>query len=266
MHELLLFGQVPEAHCVQVMNVLAGITAMQPQRVTQRHLIYKPTVGLQERGPKVGGTQEIASEKRRTQQPAQNTELYFVQLVQDLEEDDFGPPPNDITRESRPWRMEFADLPEAGRKSIASRLISATDIKGGDPDSYMKSLGYSYDPRRAYQHANILTPNRYVGEYMLDGHRFISRNTILLLHRIARLPSPTDSSSHLDRELPAFDTLKPVDPSGARLLHASIRLSDGSKADLLLQGTTELQAMQKMLKGVVDLVVPDRLSLDTRAR
>jgi len=143
MHELLLFGQVPEVRCLQVLNVLAGITAMQPQRVIERHLVYKPTVGLQERGPKVGGTQEIAPEKRRTQQAAQNTELNFVQLVQDLEETDFGHSTDGTSKETKPWRMEFADLPEAGRKAVASRLTSTTDIKGGDPDNYMKGLGYS---------------------------------------------------------------------------------------------------------------------------
>lgn len=85
MHELLLFGQVPATRHDQVLNVLAGIAAMQPQPVLEKHLVFKPNrkpgSGAQKQ---VGGAQDI--QKARTQQ-VQAEELFYLQLVADVDEE-----------------------------------------------------------------------------------------------------------------------------------------------------------------------------------
>lgn len=43
-------------------------------------------------------------------------------------------------------------------------------------------------------------------------------------------------------------------------------MSDGSKPELMTRGIKELLALKEMLKGVVELAVVDRLSLDTRVK
>ena len=50
MHELSLYGQVTFARYEQVLNILAGVAAMQPQRVFERNIIYKPTREPEEPG------------------------------------------------------------------------------------------------------------------------------------------------------------------------------------------------------------------------
>ena len=84
MHELLLFGQVPAARHNQVLNVLAGIAAMQPQPILEKHLVFKPNrkpgSGTQKQ---VGGAQDI--QKARTQE-VQAQELFYMQLVADINE------------------------------------------------------------------------------------------------------------------------------------------------------------------------------------
>ena len=63
MHELSLYGQVTFARYEQVLNILAGVAAMQPQRVFERNIIYKPTREPEEPGSNLGrrgGTQTVA--------------------------------------------------------------------------------------------------------------------------------------------------------------------------------------------------------------
>lgn len=43
MQELLLFGQVPLARHDYVLSVLAGIAAMQPKPILEKHLLFKPS-------------------------------------------------------------------------------------------------------------------------------------------------------------------------------------------------------------------------------
>jgi len=57
-----------------------------------------------------------------------------------------------------------------------------------------------------------------------------------------------------------------LDPSGAFMLQATIRIDDSSKTALLQSATEELVRLKTQLKGVVELKVPDRQSLNTRVR
>ena len=90
MHELLLFGAVPEEQHRHVLSVLAGVTAMQPMPLLEQHLIYKPT--------RKGGTapQAVAGKLNPSGRPGAgaggvdggpglpSSDLFYVQLVGDL--------------------------------------------------------------------------------------------------------------------------------------------------------------------------------------
>lgn len=84
MHELLLFGQVPASRYDQVLNILAGIAAMQPQPILEKHLVFKPNrkpgSGTQKQ---VGGAQDIQKPRG---QDVQAQELFYLQLVADIDE------------------------------------------------------------------------------------------------------------------------------------------------------------------------------------
>ena len=57
-----------------------------------------------------------------------------------------------------------------------------------------------------------------------------------------------------------------LDPSGAYLVQACIRVQDGSKVEIVNRGMTELLNLKETLRGVVDLDIGDRLAMDSRAR
>jgi mediator of RNA polymerase II transcription subunit 18 len=104
-----------------------------------------------------------------------------------------------------------------------------------------------------------------VKEYVLEGHRFVLDNTVVLIHRILQYPD-SQSESNLRTALPPFNSLKLLDPSGAYILEFKLRVADGSNAALVRTGEQELERFQNTMQGVVELNVPDRLSLDTRVR
>lgn len=100
---------------------------------------------------------------------------------------------------------------------------------------------------------------------MLEGHRFVLDNTIVLLYRILLYPD-SQTGTNIRTTLPPFKSLKLLDPSGAYIMEVKLRVADGSNASLVSTGQQELERFQNTMQGVVELKVPDRLALDTRVR
>jgi mediator of RNA polymerase II transcription subunit 18 len=107
----------------------------------------------------------------------------------------------------------------------------------------------------------LLTLSRYHGESIVEGHQFILDNTILFLHRTLTWPH---ASKSINDPLPAFSALLPVDESGSYVLEAKVRISE-SNPTLIGKAERELINFQTQMRGVIDMVAPERLALDTRA-
>ena len=171
MHELLLFGQVHPNYRDQVLKVLAGLSAMQPQAIAERHVIFKPT-----RTPSntvsIGAKQGVQSSQSQITK-AQQGDLFYIQLVEIVNMDRIGRTPSqnvDVSNgdhimvgtertangdyekqsslpqdTSKPsWSIEFRDLPEVpGRTPVTSRLMGSTPIKDGDAVKFVEALGYA---------------------------------------------------------------------------------------------------------------------------
>lgn len=149
MHELLLFGQLPESRHGQLMNVLAGLTAMQPHRVIERHVLFQPAHGPVQAQVQKGGTQGLLH-KKMPKPAAQKSRDGYTQLVQVLDENEFarGRDAMDVDSEAResdggkPWQWRFRDIPEGGKRNVTFRMAEDTDITAGDPQAYMEGLGH----------------------------------------------------------------------------------------------------------------------------
>jgi mediator of RNA polymerase II transcription subunit 18, fungi type len=152
MHELLLYGQLPAARHEQLMNVLAGLTAMQPHRVTERHVLFQPTHGPVQAQVQKGGTQGLYNKKpKQAPQGQQSRDLNYTHLVKVLDEDEFAKGSNAMDvdghvteddEEKRFWQWQFRNLPEGGKRSATFRMAEDIDITAGDPQAYMEGLGY----------------------------------------------------------------------------------------------------------------------------
>jgi hypothetical protein len=100
---------------------------------------------------------------------------------------------------------------------------------------------------------------------VVEGHEFVLDNVVVYLHRIrkfAEVPLPT-----VDRPLPPLEQMPLLDESGAWILRMTLTILNGDKSPKLIeQAMNEIDLAKKRLGGVVDLVIPDRLSMDTKAR
>lgn len=152
MHELLLYGQVPFSRHEQIMNVLAGLTAMQPHRVVERHALFKPIHGPVQAQVQKGGTQGLNPTKKIARPNAQQTrDLYHTHLVKVLDEKE-SETSNDAmdvddhvtgnVEDKELWQWQFRDIPEGGKRSATFRMAEDIDISAGDPQAYMEGLGY----------------------------------------------------------------------------------------------------------------------------
>lgn len=180
MHELLLFGQVPSIRHEQLLRILAGIAGMQPQRVIERHLIFKPSRSPIQRGGQVGGSQGVQGTQIQALQGQMHGDLFFLHLVGDvpaassetvdtiagpkdvvMSDDDMERPAegkslsNGRSNSDKPravsqipqqtWSLHFRDLPEvAGRRPVTSRLMADIAITTGNALFFMEALGYQY--------------------------------------------------------------------------------------------------------------------------
>ncbi|KAL9099976.1 MAG: hypothetical protein Q9187_009420 [Circinaria calcarea] len=177
MHELLLFGQVLATQHDLVLKILAGIAAMQPQPLAERHLIFMPTKSPTA-NTQVGAKQGVQGSQAQALKSQMHGDVFYLQLVGTLDngqdggnqepkavnEDtlmsqDFIEAPNDtkgasfeneaksrqrdqaVTRQE--WSLEFRDLPEVpGRRPVTSRLMASVPITDGDAIRFVEELGY----------------------------------------------------------------------------------------------------------------------------
>lgn len=65
---------------------------------------------------------------------------------------------------------------------------------------------------------------------------------------------------------PVPSKLKPVDASGTWVIEVAIRVENGADSALNEKAIKELMSFQVRLVGALDLIAPDRLSLDTRVK
>ena len=179
MHELLLFAQVLTSRHDQLLRTLAGVTGMQPHRVVERHLIFKPSRSPGQSAAQVGGSQGVQNAQLQTLQGQLHNELYYLQLIGEVSDSSpsgrmpvnnkaSGEENRDIRevdsegegqteaqsnghqyqQARQVWTLHFRDIPEvAGRRPVTSRMMSSVDFIDGDAFAFMDSLGYSYVPR-----------------------------------------------------------------------------------------------------------------------
>jgi mediator of RNA polymerase II transcription subunit 18 len=93
----------------------------------------------------------------------------------------------------------------------------------------------------------------------------VHKNIILTMFRLLRAPNDMPQSAPLDT-LPTLESFNPLDTSGAFLLEACVRIEDRTKPNLVSAASDELNKFRDLMKGSVEMKMPERLSLDTRVR
>lgn len=105
MYELILHSQVAAPRQNQVLQILAGITAMQPVQITEQVLIYQQL--------KAAGT-TTANKKKAANQTNSAPRLRYDKLVRHIE----------IPSSSGEWKLLREETPDAGVKDANARTVS----------------------------------------------------------------------------------------------------------------------------------------------
>ncbi|CAG7926567.1 unnamed protein product [Penicillium olsonii] len=151
MHEQSLFASVPVHQHHELLQQLAGLTAMQPRHCLERRMIFKAfrKPGLAGR---TGASQDLQQGDLQRLNKMLNGNMYYTQVVGPVTEADFGSSDSDaqmIGTEPiydygrQPWKLEFRDIPEAGtRSAVTSRLMSSATLPRGNIMPSMLAWGY----------------------------------------------------------------------------------------------------------------------------
>lgn len=89
---------------------------------------------------------------------------------------------------------------------------------------------------------------------------------MIFLHRVLHEPGVRNLQKAPKIELPSFAALELLDPSGAYILEAKVRVQEFNNGTVLEAGVNELKKFQKEMKGCVEITLPERLPLDTRVK
>ncbi|KAI2788571.1 Mediator of RNA polymerase II transcription subunit 18 [Penicillium oxalicum] len=287
MHELLLFASVPVHQHHELLQQLAGLTAMQPRHALERRLIFKAFRKPGVITGRVGGSQDLqqanAADLQRVNKML-NGGMFYTQVVGPVLEKDFaaapsnmpssesdrdtqmagmedsGPPPagpstSDTAAtgydfDQQPWKLEFRDIPEAAtRSAVTTRLMASAALPRGNVEPSMNAWGYGF-----------------VTEYLVEGDVFIHNDIVIFLHRILHYPAGEREPREPRRTLPGLKEMAPLEKTGSYVLQASITVQDGSNQETMKMASQHLLGLREQLKSAVRLEPADRLSLDTRAK
>lgn len=164
MHEQSLFASVPVHQHHELLQQLAGLTAMQPRHCLERRLIFKAYRKPGVAG-RTGASQDLQQGDLQRLNKMLNGNMYYTQVIGPVSESDFGstdPVDRDTQMagmdesnsdgsssspsydyEGQPWKLEFRDIPEAGtRSAVTSRLMSSATLPRGDVVQAMNAWGY----------------------------------------------------------------------------------------------------------------------------
>lgn len=164
MHELLLFASVPVHQHHELLQQLAGLTAMQPRRALERRLVFKAYRKPGLVANRIGASQDLQqSGDLQKVTKMLNGGMFYTQVVGPVSESDFRPaaapdadtqmdgttdanappPQSPYDYEQQPWRLEFRDIPEAGtRSAVTARVMATAALPRGDIVPSMNAWGY----------------------------------------------------------------------------------------------------------------------------
>ncbi|KAJ5973897.1 mediator of RNA polymerase II transcription subunit 18 [Penicillium waksmanii] len=284
MHELLLFASVPTHQHAELLQQLAGLTAMQPRHCFERRLIFKAYRKPGVANARVGASQDLQSGDLQRVNKMLNGGMFYTQVVGPIQSADFAdagvtdtaanansnpvnPDPDTDTKmdgmdsestiprsaydfDQQSWQLEFRDIPEAGtRSAVTSRVMATAALPRGDIVPSMNAWGYSF-----------------VTEYLVEGDMFIHNDIVINLHRVLHYPTTPGEENQPRHQMPTLQQMAPLEKSGSYVLQASMMVQDGSNQETMKTASQHLFGLREQLKSAVRLEMADRLSLDTRVK
>lgn len=231
MHEFILYGQIPYRKHHQILNGLAGATGARPKAYHEQHLIYEPSL-------EVWKASNAGVIRKKNQQNSAKQQRYLHDVYREIKVSIDA----DV---DTTWKLLAAQEPEPGSPNMISRSYTVTDIS--DASQFDNANDYKLH-----------------GHHLRSGHYFVLGNVVVRIFRVLLASDAGKVST--EAPAPSIEPARLFDLSGTYVVEASIRMEDRTNSKLADQASKELLDVKKMLQGIIELIVPDRLSLDTRVK
>lgn len=122
MYELILHSQIAASRQNQVLQILAGITAMQPVDIREQSLVYQQLKPTQTNNAKKGAASQAGTQQR----------LRYHKLTRNIED----------TSSPSPWKLVVAETPDAGMKEVNARSISEGALDPANFERFQPGSGW----------------------------------------------------------------------------------------------------------------------------
>jgi mediator of RNA polymerase II transcription subunit 18 len=283
MQEALVYSQIPVTRVHQVLSILAGLTGTQPSPLCEQTLLFAQNKLSGAPAAPTGAARTKAQQLAREQQQ-QAARPHHHKLTRDLHSSSGAPSApfaaaddKRLQTSSSPWVFRAEQVPEPGTKEWLSRAVTehvATTEELAKFRSVNKSADESQPIAPAYS---------YKTQYIVRGSRVVHANVVVSIFQILVAsggvgedidqdpldrapPSPADLPSSEMAASSASSSWRLLDPSGAYVIEAAVRVADPSNARLTGIAVEELAAFKVEMAGAVDFYMPDRFALDTRVK
>jgi len=189
-------------------------------------------------------TAQSDAQVQKVNKKPQNVQPTYTHVIETFNSADYGK-----TLSPQGQKVRYVETPEPETKAFILRRVEESDVT---PDDLQK---YS-DPNKFSK----------VGDYYIEGQRLTCRDLAISLYRHILPDQADDGTTEGKVDVFKLDGMKLLDPSGAFIVEATVRIDDRTKPALVQTATEELNWFRSETKGSIDMRVPERLSLDTRVR
>ncbi|GAB7344833.1 hypothetical protein MBLNU457_3286t1 [Dothideomycetes sp. NU457] len=234
MHEISLFGQISLGRHEQVLNILAGLAAMQPRPFYEKHTLYMPQK-----------TTQADTQVQKVNKKPQNVQPTYTHLIETFSSADYGKTLSSLQGQ----KVRYVETPEPETKAFILRRVDESDATPEELQKYADPTKFSK-----------------VAEYFIEGQRLTCRDIAISLYRHLLPDTGNNGTTEGQSDVFKLDEMKLLDPSGAFIVEATVRIDDRTKPALVQTATEELNWFRSEMKGSIEMRVPERLSLDTRVR
>ncbi|KAG9235052.1 mediator complex, subunit Med18 [Amylocarpus encephaloides] len=271
-HELFLTTSVYNDDIPRAVRILQGYCGMKPQASLRRRLVWegpRQRPGLRDFDPAFISRQPPGrAEAWKYLHGQMIRQSYIITLIYEVERSAFGqaqihgaqrsseevPDRNrTLSCDQSPGTLKWTELPDpVDSRTVNTRLMLQIENEKG-LCTVIQSIGY-----------------RFTRQMIQECYQFINGNVLFELSRYLQLPEDVDGTSqtqsHFDSPLPAFEHLTPFDSQNKWVLTISANVFNGKDQVQMQQGISELMAIKTEFEGCFNFHMVGRLTLDTRVK
>jgi mediator of RNA polymerase II transcription subunit 18, fungi type len=118
---------------------------------------------------------------------------------------------------------------------------------------------------------SVTDDDRFAGEIVEEGYRFVHGNVIIYLTRYLEIPVELQDTEYkgkpkVNPSMPPYESLSPFDSENKWIMTATLQVLTANELEYMQKGTDELMKIKADFEGCFDFQLKDRHIFDTRVK